>query len=504
MNEELQSTNEELQTSKEELQSTNEELEKINEELRVSNAAIHQTNDDLVNVLASIDIAIIIVDANRIVRRFTPKPRAVLKLLPNDIGRPLADLQPTFPSVKLETAITGVIETLVPYESEIETTDGTTYRMQVRPYRTLGDRIDGAVVSFVDVTTLRSSIDAARAASEYANAIIQSVPSPLVVLDRGLRVHSANRAFVTTFGTNGALLDSSLEAKLHEAFTTDGPIDEVELTLRTPERRSRKYLLTATPVTIARQPFVVAAFSEITARRRLEEIRHAANLQRETFLSSVSDELRMPLSAILLWVDVLRGLEHNDPQFVTAVETIADCTRTEARLVDDLLDLAMSASGELEVDSMDMDPAASVRTAVDSVRPLADTHRVSLSTQLTYGTRVHVDAQRLQQILGKLLANALEFTPAGGSVRVSLGQEGNLVTIRVVDTGRGIASDFLPKAFEPFTQEDSSPTRTHRGLGIGLSLVRYLVTRLGGTIDAASVEGKGTTITVRFPATNHG
>ena len=101
-----------------------------------------------------------------------------------------------------------------------------------------------------------------------------------------------------------------------------------------------------------------------------------------------------------------------------------------------------------------------------------------------------------------LLSNALQFTPGGGSVRVSVEQVDKVVEIRVSDTGRGIGAEFLPKVFEPFTQEDPSRRRSHRGLGIGLALVRYLVARQAGTVDATSVEGKGTTITVRFPATS--
>src|SRR6185436_18993277 len=192
-NEELQSTNEELQTAKEELQSTNEELETVNEELQRGNVDLREANDDLVNVLASVDIAIIIVDTERRVRRFTPRARAVMKLIPGDVGRPIADLRPSVELPGLDALIAEVVETLAVHESEVQHTDGTCYRMQIRPYRTADHRISGAVIAFIDITTLR-------AARDYAAAIVDTVPSPLVVVDERLVVRSANPAFCAMFG----------------------------------------------------------------------------------------------------------------------------------------------------------------------------------------------------------------------------------------------------------------------------------------------------------------
>jgi two-component system CheB/CheR fusion protein len=509
-NEELQSTNEELQTSKEELQSTNEELETVNEELQRSNAALRLSNDDLLNVLASIDIAIIIVDTDRVIRRFTPKARAVLKLIPGDVGRPIADLKPTIPADELDAAISSVIDTLAPHESEVRTLSGTSYRLQIRPYRTDDDRIDGAVISFIDVSELK---DRAQAAVDFAESVVQTVPSPLVLLDAELRIRSGNPAFSSAVAggspTQGrGLLElggwqaTNLGERLRGVFASGRPIAGIEVEHRAPAREPRLYQLGAAPISSGQQRLLLVGLADITARRRLEELAVAAEKQRDSFVAAVSDELRTPLSAILLWVDVLRELERSDPQHAEAIETIAECARAEARLVDDLIDLALSASGDLPVDSIDLEPAAVVRAAVDSVRPTAEARQVTLATELAQGPHIHVDPRRLQQITSRLLANAIEFTPTGGTVRVALAPAGDTVEIRVSDTGRGIGVDFLPRAFEPFSQEDRSATRAHRGLGIGLALVRYLVARQAGTVDATSVEGQGTTITVRFPATS--
>ena len=159
-NEELQSTNEELLTAKEELQSTNDELQALNKELERGNVALRTLNDDLVNVLASVDVAIIIVDSELAVRRYTPKARALFKLIDGDIGRPIADLQPAFAIADLASVIRGVIDTLAVDQREVRDAAGNIYRMQMRPYRTASHQIAGAVISFVDITELRTSIEA--------------------------------------------------------------------------------------------------------------------------------------------------------------------------------------------------------------------------------------------------------------------------------------------------------------------------------------------------------
>ena len=165
-NEELQSSNEELQTTKEELQSTNDELESVNAELGRGNLELRKLNDDLLNVLASVDLAIIIVDAELNVRRFTPPARALFKLIEGDIGRPIDDLQPSFPIGDLGALIRGVIDSLVVAEREVRDDTGRWHRMHVRPYRTSDQHIGGAVITFVDVTVLRQSIEDSRRARE--------------------------------------------------------------------------------------------------------------------------------------------------------------------------------------------------------------------------------------------------------------------------------------------------------------------------------------------------
>jgi two-component system, chemotaxis family, CheB/CheR fusion protein len=198
-NEELQSTNEELETAKEELQSTNEEITTVNEELHNRNLELSQSNNDLINLLGIVNIPIVMVSNNLRIRRFTPMAEQVLSLLPSDIGRPLSDLRPKIDVPDLDRLIAAVIDTLTPCEREVQGQDGHWYTLRIRPYRTIEHRIEGAVVVLVDVTDLKRATLEAQAARDYAEAIVETVREPLIVLDQDLRVQTANRAFYTMF-----------------------------------------------------------------------------------------------------------------------------------------------------------------------------------------------------------------------------------------------------------------------------------------------------------------
>ena len=160
-NEELQSMNEELETAKEELQSTNEELTTVNDELHSRNQEVRQANSDLLNLLVTVDIPIIILDRERRIRRFTPKARSILNVLPSDIGRPLDDIRPNIDVADLDRQIAEVIETVAMKESEVQDRQGHWYRMQIRPYKTTDDKIDGAILSLVDIDALKHHVSEA-------------------------------------------------------------------------------------------------------------------------------------------------------------------------------------------------------------------------------------------------------------------------------------------------------------------------------------------------------
>jgi CheY-like chemotaxis protein/nitrogen-specific signal transduction histidine kinase len=236
---------------------------------------------------------------------------------------------------------------------------------------------------------------------------------------------------------------------------------------------------------------------EQAARASAEE----ANRLKDQFLAIVSHELRTPLNAILGWADMLRRGKLDATARERAFRTIYDSATRQAQLIEDLLDVARIMSGKLRLEQSDVDVAHVVRDALQVVQPAADAKRIGVTLDVDSSLEpIAGDAARLQQVAWNLLSNAVKFTPEGGTVNVRLQRVNHGVEMTVRDTGQGIAPDFLPSVFEAFRQGDGSTTRVHRGLGLGLSIVKNLVEAHGGTVTAQSDgEGRGAMFTVRLP-----
>ena len=213
-NEELQSANEELDTAREELQSTNEELNTLNEELHARNEELSLLNSDLTNLVASVNLAIVIVDRDRRIRRFTPAAERVLNLIPGDVGRPIAHVRPNVDIPELDALIEGAIEQMAISEREVRDMAGRSYSLRIRPYKDQDNRIDGAVLSLVDIERLKQHEVELTEARDRAEAIVQTVRQPLLVLDRELRVVSTNEAFCDWFGVERTGADGHFIADL--------------------------------------------------------------------------------------------------------------------------------------------------------------------------------------------------------------------------------------------------------------------------------------------------
>jgi two-component system CheB/CheR fusion protein len=198
-NEELQSINEELETSKEELESTNEELITVNEEMQTRNQELNRLNSDLNNLHDSVDMSIVVLGRDLTIRRFTPKAEMELSLLATDIGRPINHIKTDLDFPALEETIAEVIKTISTREQEVQRKDGRIYSLRVRPYITIDNKIDGAMLVLVDITDLKKTEQQIRDERNYAQAIIRTVQHPLLVLDEKLRVETANESFYRTF-----------------------------------------------------------------------------------------------------------------------------------------------------------------------------------------------------------------------------------------------------------------------------------------------------------------
>jgi two-component system CheB/CheR fusion protein len=203
-NEELQSTNEELDTAKEELQSTNEELNTINDELSGRNEELGRVNSDLVNLLGSVQIAIVIVSSDLGIRRFTPMAQKLFNLLPADVGRSIAHIKPDFQDVDLEKLIGEVVSEVRAIEREIQDSKGNWFSLRIRPYKTLDNRIDGAVMTLFDIGVLKKQQIELTRVRDLNRAVIETVRDPLIVVSREFVVQNVNRAFCRVFAVSPA------------------------------------------------------------------------------------------------------------------------------------------------------------------------------------------------------------------------------------------------------------------------------------------------------------
>ena len=266
----------------------------------------------------------------------------------------------------------------------------------------------------------------------------------------------------------------------------DGTVDHLMVLLQDVTARKR--------AEAARENLLAA---ELEARREAE----AASRAKDQFLATLSHELRTPLSPVLTWAELLRrriGSAEDNDRGLTAIARNAG---NLARMIDELLDVSRIEAGKLRLDVVPLDLGPVILEAVDVIRSAADAKRITIETGFdAAGCRVLGDPDRLRQVLWNLLSNAIKFTPTKGRVRVTLTRRGGHARVAVADTGQGIRPAFLPFVFDRFRQGDTTSTRRHGGLGIGLAIVRELVELHGGHVEAeSSGEGRGATFTIEVP-----
>jgi signal transduction histidine kinase len=228
----------------------------------------------------------------------------------------------------------------------------------------------------------------------------------------------------------------------------------------------------------------------------------AANRLKDDFLATLSHELRTPLNAIVGWTTLMRTMEMDEEARRRAIEIIERNAKSQAALIEDLLDVSRITQGQLKLSWHTVNLPAIVAAAVDTIRPSADAKGLRLVTEMTADPRMSVqgDPVRLQQVVWNLLSNGVKFTPPGGRVEAALTMDDAFVQLRVADTGRGIKPDFLPLIFDRFRRADAGSTRAEGGLGLGLAIARQLVEMHGGSLTGTSDgENRGATFVVRLP-----
>ncbi|KPQ32393.1 MAG: two-component system, chemotaxis family, CheB/CheR fusion protein [Phormidesmis priestleyi Ana] len=527
-NEELQSTNEELETAKEEIQSTNEELQTTNDELRSRNAAMHQINNDLTNLLAGINIPILMLTQDLRIRWFTPTAQRLFNFIATDAGRPLSDIRDHLNIPNLESLMLEVLETLSVKELEVQTQEGHWYTLRIRPYRTAENQIDGVVLVLLDIDALKRSAVTIEAARNYAEAIVETVQVPLIVLESDFRVNKANLSFYETFEVSSAEMARSLffhlgngqwnipglQALLENVFENGTVVLNYEVEHFFEHIGQKTMLLNALRIVepgVAQR--VLLAIEDISDRKHFEETRsqllsqeqlarqeaESANRAKDEFLSNMSHELRNPLTVMLGWARLLRTQQLDEVNVVIAIESIERSAQAQSHLIEDMLDVSRIISGKLNLDIHAFDLNLVIKAAMQSVQLAAEAKSIQMVSPTT-SVMVTGDGDRLQQVLWNLLSNAVKFTPTGGQVSITVTALQTDAEIQVSDTGKGIQADQLPYIFERFRQGDSSSSKASQGLGLGLSIVRHVIELHGGTVRAESPgEGQGTTMIVRLP-----
>jgi PAS domain S-box-containing protein len=376
---------------------------------------------------------------------------------------------------------------------------------------------------------LRQSEEALRESESRLRRIVDSNVVGILIADFAGRIVEANDAFLALVGHTRADLESGAINWTEMTPPEYRELDEGAMTeMRRAGRHapfekeyvrkdgSRVSVLVGAAHLGGPDDLVAAIILDLTERKRAERERErlleraetarheaeAASRLKDEFLATVSHELRTPLTAMLGWARLLRTGSLDAAATARAIEVIDRNAQVQVRLVNDLLEVSGIVTGKLRLDVRQVDVATVIEGAMDSVRPGAAARGLRLEARLASSVPPLLgDRERLQQVVWNLLSNAIKFTDTGGQILVTLAKAAAEVTITVRDTGQGITREFLPYVFDRFRQSDSSITRVHGGLGLGLALVRHIVELHGGRVSAYSAgPGKGATFTVTLPA----
>jgi PAS domain S-box-containing protein len=393
------------------------------------------------------------------------------------------------------------------------------------PIRDDQEKIIGVVLVFHDITRQRQ----AELARSHLAAIVESSADAIVSKNLQGIIRSWNKGAEKVFGytaseTVGQPITMLIpiqyideEPTILEKIRRGETVDHYETVRRRKDGELINISLTVSPIRDEAGTIIGASkiARDITNRKRAEVEREqllareqearlqaeSANRMKDEFLATVSHELRTPLNAILGWSRILSGGNLDSETSMRGLNSIEKNAKAQAQLIEDLLDISRIISGKFRLRAQPLEVASVIESAIDTVRPTAEAKGIRLQVVLDpEAGPVLGDAGRLQQVVWNLLSNALKFTPKGGRVQVRLIRINSHIELEVSDTGQGITREFLPHIFERFRQADSTISRAHRGLGLGLAIVRHIVELHGGIVAAASPgKDQGATFTIRLP-----
>ena len=529
INEELRSASEELETSKEELQSVNEELTTVSYELKTKVEETAKVNDDLQNFIASTDIATIFVDQGLRIKRFTPRATDIFNIIPGDVGRSLLDITSRLDYPELTEDATAAFESLRVIEREVRTDDGRWYAMRVLPYRTAENRIDGAVLTFIDITGLRSAEERITSSEDQLRRAMEgSREHAIMLMDHEGKVTAWNSGAEKLFGWSaeemtGQSIERVFTPEDREAGRPRREMQQAEQTGRSEDTRwhltksGERVFCSGLMSFVKTERFLgyikIVNDATLTELRRRDENRAdmaearsegaASGAMKDEFLAVISHELKNPLNLISVNTELLARMPpaRESQPIQSALEMIRRAIRGQGKIIDDLLDMSRIRTGKLVLNLEAVDMGGLACSIVETAgADAASTGLEVTCTQTDEPVMVRADAARLEQIVWNLVSNAIKFTPPGGHVEVRVSADGNFGKLSVHDDGQGIDKPFLSRIFELFGQAPSRALHGKGGLGIGLALVKQLVERQGGRIEVASQGvGQGAAFSIWLP-----
>ena len=518
-NEELQSINEELETSKEEIQSSNEELATVNDELHSRNLELSQSNNDLLNLIHSVQMPIVMLGSDLRIRRFTPAAEKMLNLIATDVGRPMRDIKLTIGATNLEEKLIKAIDTVTVIEEEVQDAAGHWFLLRIRPYRTLEDRIEGALMLLVDIDTLKRNQEELR---RQAN-LLQQAHEPIFVWDYSGPVTYWNHAAEECYGYTR---DHALGRARSELLQSDVPADFFRTALHdagqwsgelTHTGRNGEQIVVDARMVLVSEPsgkLVLETHHPITQRKRMEQelrtraVELAALDQRKNeFLAILAHELRNPLAPLSTGLHLIKEQIADGASRVETVKIMERQLRRLTQLVDDLLDISRITRGRIELRLEPIDLSSFLPEVVQGAQSVVNARDQELILSVPkHPLVIEGDPARLEQIFGNLLNNASKFSGRGS--RINLSAQADMkrrqAVVSVTDAGVGIATEDLPNVFNLFTQVNPSMSRNTGGLGIGLNLAQELAHLHRGAITAHSAGlNQGSEFIVRLPLLRH-